>query len=99
MYNKILEMAELAYRSGGDPEALLLHPTKASELVESMGITEGFSTGGLTLEVLNTPFGSLKIYVDKLCPRETIYVLTAKDARRIVEESKRMIAEMFGNPK
>jgi hypothetical protein len=44
MYNKICEMAELAYRSGGDPEALLLHPTKASELVESMGITEGLST-------------------------------------------------------
>jgi hypothetical protein len=93
MYDKILEMAEASYRAGGDPEALLIHPAKAHELIKDMIPSEGF-----VAYRVGTPFGELKIYLDKYCPRETFYVLSDADARRIMEESKRMIEEMFGKP-
>ncbi len=98
MYDKICEMAEAAYRSGGDPEALLLHPRKLADLkneIHPSGVTIT-NPDGIVIIRLHTPFGELRIFVDKYCPPETIYVLSEADARRIMEESKRMIAEMFG---
>jgi hypothetical protein len=100
MYDKILEMAEASYRAGGDPEALLLHPRKLVDLkneIQPSGVSIT-NPDGIIITRLHTPFGHLRIYTDKFCPRETIYVLSEADARRIMEESKRMIEEMFGKP-